>query len=114
MVLKSCTNHTDYGLGRLREDAATLAHGWRGWTGTRLSLSPVFYLTQTQTANGTKGGTWFCDIAFCLTQLNAQIACEVATTWNAALVQPAALQGDVEGVGHLVECVRLIIIAWVV
>ena len=52
--------------------------------------------------------------SFCLTQLNAQIACEVATTWNAALVQPAALQGDVEGVGHLVECVRLIIIAWVV
>ena len=51
--------------------------------------------------------------SFCLTQLNAQIVpAEVAT--SAALVQPAALQGDVEGVGHLMECVRLIIIAWVV
>ena len=40
--------------------------------------------------------------SFCLTQLNAQIVpAEVAS--NAALVQPAALQGDVEGVGHLME-----------
>ena len=40
--------------------------------------------------------------SFCLTQLNAQIVpAEVAT--SAALVQPAALQGDVEGVGHLME-----------
>ena len=52
---------------------------------------------------GTKGGERGHVTSFCLTQLNdAQIIPgEVAT--NAALVQPAALQGDVEGVGHLME-----------
>ena len=43
VVLKSCTNHTDYGLGRLREDAATLAHGWRGWAGTTKSEPRFIY-----------------------------------------------------------------------